>query len=210
MSNYPLVKIPTHIKQEPSTMILQDVDDYFEWFMSIKTQRLEKFCAKLFDSNHVKVQRSSLQAIQYFFCENLTTRRRTKEEIELEKAKLPEALKVIHQIPEYEIIEPSFSIMFDAGIYYGELLCEEIDGVNWSIERDKKMASFGKPILIKKGIEQVVNPLGVFYVMALRIQKETLEEDMLINTYQKSKGSLEGKKRKDYLSMVEQWSKKKK
>lgn len=53
------------------------------------------------------------------------------------------------------------------------------------------------------------NPAAVFYVMALKIQEGTINEDFLLKAYEQSKSKFKGK-RKDYVAMVERWSKGKK
>lgn len=190
-------------------MSLEDVQNYFDWFMAIKDDRLKLFSQQVFESGHVELSADKLQAIQYFFKDHLAVRKRTPEEVERERSKLPKDLQKIHQVPDYEIIEPTYSIMFDAGIYYGELLRKEVPGVDWAIEKDKKMVHYGKPVLVKKGVNIDGNPAAVFYLMLLRRQEGTLKEDFLIDAYKKSKDKWEGKQ-KDYMAMVERWSKGKK
>lgn len=206
MNNYPEIKAPKHIEQDNSKMSLEDVQNYFDWFISIKDKRLSIFCKQVFESEQVELSPEKLQAIYYFFKENLTIKKRTPEEIEQERLKLPRDLQKIHKVPDYELIEPTNSIMFDAGIYYGELMRKRITGLNWAIEKDKKMAHYGKPVLIKKGMDIDSNPAAVFYVMALRIQDGTINEDFLIKAYEQSKNKFMGK-HKDYAAMVERWSK---
>ena len=209
MNSYPSISLPDNIVQESTNMSLEDVKTYFNWFMSVKNERLKLFNNQVFNSSEVELSANRLQGIYYFFKDHLTVKERTSEEIEQERMKLPEELRKIHQIPDYEIVEPTHSIMFDAGIYFGELLRKEVPNTEWSIETDRKMANYGKPVLVKKGMNTDVNPFGVFYVIVLKIQKATIEEDFLFNTYQKSKSKLGGKQ-KDFLAMVNQWSKGKK
>lgn len=209
MNSYPEIKVPKHIEQDNLQMSLEDVQNYFDWFMSVKDQRLNIFYQQVFKSDQAELSPDKLQAIYYFFKENLAIKERTPEEIEQEKLKLPKELQNIHKVTDYELIEPTHSIMFDAGIYYGELLRNDIEELNWSIEKDEKMIHYGKPILIKKGMNVDSNPAAVFYVMALRIQEGTINEDFLLKAYEHSKSKFKGK-HKDYAAMVERWSKGKK
>lgn len=209
MNSYPEIKVPGHIVQDNSKMSLEDVQHYFDWFMAIKDERLKLFCQHVFESGQVELSASKLQAIQYFFEDHLAVRLRTPEEIEQERAKLPKDLQKIHKVPDYEIIEPSYSIMFDAGIYYGELLRKEVSGVEWTMEKERRMVHYGKPVLVKKGVKTDANPAAVFYVMTLKIQDGNIKEDFLPEAFELSKNKFEGKQ-KDYLAMVERWSKGKK
>jgi hypothetical protein len=205
---YPEVKVPARINQDNFSMSKKDVQGYFEWFMTVRSERLRLFCQQVFVSSGIEFSPEKLQAIYYFFKDRIKVRKRTQEDIELERAKLPNALQKIHQVPDYDFIEPTQSIIFDASIYFGELLRKEVSGVEWSIEKDKKMVNFGKPILIKNGMNIDVNPAGVFYLMTIKIQQGFVQEDILLDAYQKAKDKFEGKQ-KDFLAMVNSWGKKK-
>ena len=206
MRNYPEIEISKHIVHDISKMSLEDILNYFDWFKAIKEERLSIFYKQVFKSNLVELSVDKLQTIYYYFKENIATRERTPEEIEVERAKLPKHLQKIHEIPDYEFIEPTKTLMIDAGIYYGELLIKEIEGLRWEIEKDPKMAHYGRPILVKEGIRKDVNPVAVFYVMALRVQKGNIKEDFLLEAHNHTKNSFLGKQ-KDFLAMVEKWSK---
>ncbi|MFN3195925.1 MAG: hypothetical protein ACE364_08255 [Chlorobiota bacterium] len=208
MSSYPEIKVPKHIVQDNSKMSLEDVRNYFDWFIAIKEERLRIFYEQVFKSDQVELSVDKLQTIYYFFKKNIATREQTPEEIEAERAKLPKHIQKIHEIPDYEFIEPTITLMIDAGIYYGELLIKEIEGLRWEIEKDPKMAHYGRPILIKEEIRKDVNPVAVFYVMALRVQKGNIKEDFLLEAHNHTKNSFLGKQ-KDFFAMVEKWSKKK-
>lgn len=208
MNPYPEIKVPATINHDHLSMSKKDVQDYFDWFMSIKDERLKLFYQEVFVTKEVELSVEKLQAIYYIFKDRLNVRKRTPGEIEQERTKLPKELQKIHQVPDYEIIEPTNSIIFDAGIYFGELLRKEVSGLEWGIETDKKMANYGKSILVKEGVNIDLNPAGVFYVMVLRIQKGSIQEDILLDTYQKSKNKFTGKQ-KDFLAMVNSWGKKK-
>lgn len=208
INRYPEVKVPETINQDNHSMNKRDVQDYFDWFMTIKDERLKLFCQQVFTSKKVELSTEKLQTIYRFFRDSLNVRKRTPEEIEQERSKLPKSLQKIHQVPDYEFIEPTHSIIFDASIYFGELLRKQVPEIEWSIEKDRKMANYGKPVLVKKGMNIDLNPTGGFYVMALRIQKGTIKENMLIDTYQKTKDKFKGKQ-KNYLAMVNSWTKKK-
>lgn len=204
--SYPEIKVPDHIVQDTIRMGLADVQNYFNWFMSIKDERLKLFYQQVFGSQKVELSLNKLQAIYYYFRNNVVVKSRSLEEIEEERVKLPKQLRRVHKVPDYEIIEPTFSMIVDAGIYFGELLRNEVPGVYWTTEKNKRMAHYGKPILVKKDVRTDADPASVFYTMVLKIQKGTINEDMLTNAYGTIRDSFQGKS-KDYLELVERWSK---
>jgi len=209
MNSYPELTVPKHIEQDNSKMSLEDVQNYFEWFMAIKDKRLSIFYNQVFRSEKVEFSEDKLQAIFYFFRENLTTKQLIPEEVERKRLRLPKKLQKIHKVLDYEFIEPTYTMMFDAGIYLGELLIKTISGLNWVIEKDDEMAHFGEPILMKKGMTIDANPTAVFYVMALKIKEGDIKEDFLLEAFNTNKDKFEGKT-KDYMAMINSWTKDKK
>jgi len=195
-----------NIVQDSSEMSLEDVQNYFNWFMAIKDERLSIFYQHVFNSAQVELSKNKLQAVYYFFKDNLAVKKRTSEEIELERSKLPEHLRKMHKVPDYAFIEPTYSIIFDAGIYFGEILRKEIPPLKWDIEKDQTMVNYGKPVLIKEGINSDLHPSGLFHILAIQIQNNTDKEDRLLNLFTTWKDSFLGKE-KDYSALMEKLSK---
>lgn len=209
MSIYPEKKVPSFVIQDNSKMSLVDVSKHYVWFMNIKNKRLDIFCKEVFSTHKAELTENNLQAIYSYIQDNLVVRKRTDEEIEIERRNLPLYLQKVHKVPDYDIIEPTFSIIFDAGIYFGELLMKDTNETSWEIERDINMIDYGKPLIIKKDLGIRINPFAIFYLMILRIQDGTVKKNILLEGYNMTKNKFNGKEI-NYLSMVEQWSRGKK
>jgi hypothetical protein len=206
MNIFPEKKAPCFVIQDNSSLSLIDVSKHHDWFMNIKNKRLDIFCKEVFSTHKAELTENNLQVIYSYIQDNLVVRKRTDEEIEKERRNLPLYLQKVHKVPDYDIIEPTFSIIFDAGIYFGELLMKDTNETSWEMERDINMIDYGKPIIINKDLGIRINPFAIFYLMILRIQDGKENKNILLDGYNKTINKFNGKKI-DYLKMVEQWSK---
>jgi hypothetical protein len=206
---YPEIKVPAHINQINNNMSIEDTYNYFEWFINIKENRLYILYEQVFMKNNIEFSLYKLQALYYFFKNNIIARKRSIDEIEKERLKLPEAIRTIHKIPEYEFIEPTVSLIFDISIYFGELLRSEVSEIEWTIVDDKSMYSYGYPVLVKKNINSCLSPRWLIETCAIQIYENRFEEDGFTDMYNNWKNIFIGKP-KDYLGLVESLSKKKK
>jgi len=63
MVNYPQIKALINIGQDSSEMSLEDVQNYFNWFMAIKDECLSIFYQYVFNSTQVELSKNKLQAV---------------------------------------------------------------------------------------------------------------------------------------------------
>jgi hypothetical protein len=205
--NYPHVEFPNHIIREARKRNIKNVEDYFVWFNSIKDNRIVIINQAVFGQNKDEVNADSLQAIFYFLRANLHVRQRTMDEIQQEINRLPAHLQKIHKIPDYQLTEPSLSIIFDVAIYLGELLRQDVPNLEWVMEKDKKMVFYGQPVLVREGSAIDLCPQWLIEIMVIQLIKNNTQEDRLVELYEKWKGNFSGTQ-KDYLSLVKSWNKK--
>lgn len=197
MKEYPLIIVPKQIKQDPSVMNKKDVKEYFEWFIKIKDERLKLFKKEVFGTEDIELTVDNLEIASLFFRDNIAFRKLSEEEIKMGQDKLPEQLKAIHKMPEFELIEPTYSIMFDIGIYFSELLRKEIPGLEWDkSDKRKNDIDYGKPILRKDGVFITFFPQNIMHIAAIQMYKKTFSEGRMSKLYQTWKDNFLSTKKK--------------
>ncbi|HBG69913.1 MAG: hypothetical protein A2W93_14975 [Bacteroidetes bacterium GWF2_43_63] len=193
MKEYQLLIVPKQINQDPASMTKKDVKIYYDWFISIKDERLRMFNKAVFDTEEVELLVDNLEKVSEFFSGNIAARKLSEEEISLEREKLPNQLKTIHKVPDYELIEPTYSIMFDVGIYFSELLRKEIPGLEWGkSDKLKSDVSYGKPVLKKDGVFVTFFPQNIMHIAAMQMYKKTFKEGRMLELYQTWKDNFLG------------------
>jgi hypothetical protein len=183
IENYLEVKVPIDMNQDRSLITNKTVKVYFDWFLNIKEDRIKIFYNEIFKTKDVKLSINNLTQIYIFLKENIKVRTLNQEKIDKEQEKLPQQIRDIHKIDNYEFIEPTYSIIFDSGIYFGELLRKEILGLEWKPEMNRRMVYFGKPVLEKEGIKGSLEPIAIMYILANQMYKGTINSNRLIDLY---------------------------
>ncbi|KAB2916122.1 MAG: hypothetical protein F9K23_08410 [Bacteroidetes bacterium] len=212
MNNYSEIKIPSYLVEGNVEMSL-DLDEYLNWFLSIKHGRLQLFYGLVFNTEKIDFSIDKLKAIYYFLKDNISTKPLSEVEIKQKKENLPLHVRNLNTNvdKEFKFVEPTFSLVFDLSIYIGELLLSEVPNLSWDIERDFDLVNYGVPKIIKntQTKNEGFSPYWNLMTLTGQIYRNEADEDILIKYYNKWKDNLLGKKI-DYLAMVDKWSKGKK
>ena len=166
----------------------KEAKSYFDWFISIKEKRLTILCEYVQEeSDDIWVcdySRESLVGLFGYFKNVVKYRPITKEEKQQEISKLQEKYKGIVPIPEKVIDEETVSFCFDTGLYFGETIKKNIDGLEWGFRTfSKNYIDYAQPILIKQGKKVDLNPRAIMEVLAGKVLRGTAENDGLLKLY---------------------------
>lgn len=201
--SYKLIKVPSEIKQDNSQMTQIDAKNYFEWFNKVKKERTNILNQDIKD--HL-LDIAKLDDIQLYIKKKIKARKKTPEEIYIERETLPPSIKDSHKVKKYEFIEPTRSVLFDVSILLGDLLVSEVKGVSWSYEKDEDIVHFAYPVLIKDDVSMNFCPLWTLEMLSIKIHENRVKSDRLQYIYDNQKNTFIGKP-KDYESMINSWLK---
>jgi hypothetical protein len=197
---YELVRIPLIFTKDYKYFSLEEVDSFFNWFQSIKAERLQYLQMVAFGSEG-KLSKDRFQALQYFMKDNITVEKLSDEEFAERKAKVPSHLATVVNHKDYKFVEPSFSICYDIAFYWGELIIATIDGAYWDMEKDTQLSDYGMPVIISPNGLAPFNPLWVLGVILIQLQDGTAKEDLFGELFNTWINNLMGVK-VDYLAMI--------
>lgn len=192
MKRYSEVKFPYHPALDDMLNLNEaDIDNYVKWFYDEKKSRLSNLFGACFELDEVYFDRQKLQGLEYFLRNNFNTEPKTDLEIERERQALPNSLKQVHKIPKYRILEPTYSIAFDVGIYFGEYLKSKFKEAEWKIEKRQKMAKFGFMHLSLNG-KMSCSPHWLMIIYIGQLRDDEAKEGRLVELLGKWSDSMNG------------------
>lgn len=184
-NNYELIHppYPMNFRQ----LNLKQAREYFDWFqiqLPIRIQVLGNYLHSFPNYNEWKVDFTpeSLTSLGFWFFERVTTRLRTKEEIEFIYSNAPAWFRNF-QIPEFDISTVAISISIDIAMYLSQVLDNNIDGLHWEIKtRPKKHINYHQPVLVcENKIE--FNPVHIVLTYSYGIVRGTKGPERLKELY---------------------------
>ncbi len=207
--NYEKLKIPTEIDKAFNKMTLKEVDLYLEWFLNIRNTRLNYLVKTVFKTDVLEFTPANMIKLQRFLKENITVRLKSSKEIDLILKNYHIKIRNSVQVPNYELIEPTISMIVDVGIYFSEYLRHEVQGIEWASEKEPTIAYYRCPILVKEGILSVFCPSWTMNILVGKIYKNVAKEDEMLSLYETWRNNFNGTPI-DYVALVNSWRKKKK
>ncbi|MEL6674710.1 MAG: hypothetical protein AAFR61_21050 [Bacteroidota bacterium] len=178
ISEYRIIKQPLSDRLDHSQFDKLDIENYFAWFKEMKDDRVSYFTEFVFGKHLSEVSDTHLFGLQYLLKDSLKARSKTSQEISDEINMLPEHLKRIHEIENYVLIEPSYSIIFDIGLFWAEFLKAKFSSLDWGIEARPNMAQYGELCLNESG-RKVFCPIWIVHILARQVFEGSTSEDRL-------------------------------
>jgi hypothetical protein len=198
---YSLIRIPNHINKPHKSLNIEEAEEYYFWFNSIRKERLTYLLSKVLETSDLEYSRSRMDVFQYFFSKNIYTKDRDEVEVNSIIESLPPWMNSDSLNIHVEFIEPTISICLDLAIWLGQLLIDEIPGCHWAFEKDKKFAHYGRPVIMKLHHKGIVDPIVSMGVLMEQIYKNEAKDNRISELYVVWKNGLLGKKT-DFLSMI--------
>lgn len=188
-----------------------DIYAYLNWYLSIKDSRITEVYKKIFGSEIVVFSESRLIDLANYLIKNIHLEKISESDLKKKKDKLDKWVSDIHRAPQYKFIEPTKSLIFDLGLYFGELIQHEVVGLEWDTVTSKKNIMYGHPVLVKKGISEKLSPQWIINIIAFQLLEGEKEKFIteLLSGYKKWKNTFQNKQI-DYLALVNSFSSKQK
>jgi hypothetical protein len=148
-------------------MSKQELRAYAAWFHDAKHARAEEIAHAVkstpgFADWQLDYTPDSLTDLGRWFAAEVSTRRRTEEEMNADRA----ALRLPIEIPERTLTIRSYSLAMDLGMYYGDLVVRNVAGTRWEqVFGSKRDADYGQPVVVGSG-PVPLNPVRVMVVCA--------------------------------------------
>lgn len=186
MNLYPLIKKPTFLTKEQKALALKELDKLFDEFLEIKRSRLEILFKTIWEETPHPYSIELLDDLELFLKENTSVKRlsesefKTKVRSQINFSYLPSHLikDEINRIRNYEFIEPTFSIIFDVSILFGELLIREVTNIYWDLEKREEYSGYGHPILKNDSLDYSICPSLIISAYCHNLVKKTTKESI--------------------------------
>ncbi|GAA0706487.1 hypothetical protein GCM10009429_38950 [Dyella marensis] len=140
----------------------EELKEYFAWFKAVIPERIEKLTEYIRqDPAYVNWKpdnsTSSLDALGEWLIGHLSLRKRTEAEMEAMRSDSPHSI----EMPNYDLTDASYSLAFDAGVYFAQMLMAHHPSLSWTQEfKSRKSMDYGQPLLVPFG-PVPLNPIGV-------------------------------------------------
>jgi len=195
MKEYPIITLPSEIYVALNRKNLSDLKKYFSWFQEQIPIRLQIFCNYVFKNNAIIFDDHYLHYIDIFLKQMIKIRNLDTKEIAQKQLFISNASNFEHKFRDYEFIEPlATTIIYDAGIYFAELLRANINGLFWKLDLNKNKISYGCPILYKKELNLDLEPYRILNIHAHQVLMNSTNNKSITDLYNLWKDKLNGKK----------------
>ena len=153
MIDYKIIQLHPMMKNKSFFQLtLTEAEVFFQWFMAKKDERLLYLMDKVTNSSKSSFTELEISSLDTFLKNNIYL-------AEISKAEIIEILGDEYSYNTKEIpptstyfIEPTYSICFDIGIYFGEYIIKHIPEAKWCFDSDQKSAYYARPIVVRNGI----------------------------------------------------------
>lgn len=161
----------------------KEIHAYYNWFLSVKGERLDHVCTFLFQRPKDCLKEENLKVIEIFLLNSVSTLSKPISQLKEEASKIPMYLKPYAEPDKYVFDKRTISICYDLAIFLGELIIGLDNKIKWELESDEMYADFGQPILAKKNIKLRLNPFRVLKNIAAKIYEGVYSDGELLNVF---------------------------
>lgn len=180
---HPIDDLPTSLDMGGQPIRVQKL--YGAWFVLNKEKRIKELIKVVKSTNGYEgwnpdFSKDSLLLLGRWLKENITTRKMTKEEYMEQRRKTPNYIEIC----DWELTYRSMSLLYDAGIYFGETFNHTFPSYKWEqcLSRAKYYVDVGH-MLIKIN-KYVMNPALQLRVIGLKLVEGTENEIVLYNMFE--------------------------
>lgn len=150
-------------------MSRKELRGYFDWVLRHIRQRIDVLATAVtetpgFEDWQPDRTPDSLLALGKWFGTQVETRELTPQEKERHELENQRTFPV--DMPEWELTNRTYSIAFDVGIYFSQVLHAAFPSLKWELPlSSKRFAYYGQPCLGKFG-RTLLNPVAIAIVIA--------------------------------------------
>jgi hypothetical protein len=163
--SYSIIQPPFALKFRE--MAKKDLVAYRDWFHAVMPERLEELSKVVrstpgFEGWQPDYTPASLNSLGEWFRGQVEMRARTAAEVGEIRARLTFPIEV----PNEELTDRSFSLAADVGMYFGQVIIQNLPGTRWDQAlKNPKMADYGQPVIVGFGPVSL-NPVRIAVTLA--------------------------------------------
>lgn len=167
-----------------ATLSKEELRDYYQWFMKAIPHKVAELAEMVraspgFDSWDADKSPESLGTLGEWFCSQVQTRPRSKQEIETIAARSPYPIDV----PKEELTDRTFAAAMDVAAYFSQILLRHHPTLRWhhSLE-GRRSVHYGQPVIVGFGKAEF-NPIQVMNTLAYGIASSNKDGTALRKLY---------------------------
>lgn len=183
LNKYETLIIPVDYDKRFLDLSNEEIKSYYNWFLSIKEQRLNHLCHFLFNDQQDCLNEKNLKVVEMFLLNSVSTHPKPIDVYNEQLKKIPLRFKPFAKPDEYELDTQTISICYDIGIFMGELIINLDSKIFWKLEDDSNFRDYGQPVLAKKKSKFGINPFIVAKNAAGKIYDGTYKDEQLISFF---------------------------
>ena len=148
-------------------MSKRDLSLYYHWFLEVIPQRVNELSRAVaqspgFESWDADYSASSLDLLGQWMADQVEMRQRTKGELNI----IYNHFSFPFEVPNEELTNKTFSLAFDVGIYFSQVLLKNSLSLKWIQQfGTKKSVDYGQPVLVGFG-KTSLNPTQIMVTLA--------------------------------------------
>jgi len=164
-----------------------DAKKFFDWFQEQIQTRTDVLALYIhstpgFENWEKDFSPQSLEILGTWFCQQVTTKKRSEKEIEDIYSKAPDWFKTI-QVPDVDISAVTVSISVDIAMYLSQVMQKNVAGLQWKlITSPRSSVNYHQPVLAGKG-KMVFNPINIIVTYAYGIIRGSKGPERLRELY---------------------------
>ena len=164
----------------------EEAEIYFNWYMEEKGHRIEMLEEYVHNAGvdiDFDYSPESLIPLWRWYETIIVSEKKTEEEIENEKKKLPEWLH--SQISDEKISMNTLKFGMDIAIYFAEVMIRNSEGkLHWGyVTKPRNYAHVNKPLVLGFKADLDLNPSRLVYILTLRSKRERNEKRLYDKYY---------------------------
>jgi hypothetical protein len=168
-----------HVIQPPFTlkfreMSKKDLANYYKWYLEALPKRIDELSKAVkrsagFENWNGNYTPISLDQLGDWFSNQVEARQRTQEEVK----EIASRLTFPMQVPGEELTDQTFSLAFDVGAYFSQMLLSNHPSLRWIQQfGPKSHVDYGQPVLV--GFNGMAfNPTHTMVTLAYGIASKT-------------------------------------
>jgi hypothetical protein len=189
---YSLLVPPTSRPRREMTR--KEAREYFKWFVDEIPNRIRilervvKMSMMTEGQNWLADKsRPSLQVLGDWFAEQVKREPMSeadRAEWSRELEKVEEKYRPIFQFPEWKLTTKTFSLVYDVGMYLGEVLRHAESLLQWQLyTKHKRSVDYQEPVLAGTRIDNYVNPIALVHTIALGLAEGKETRSALVDVF---------------------------
>jgi len=165
----------------------KEAQAYYDWFLEsipVRISVLEKAIQTTegYQDKDLNLTPESLKWLGCWFSDQVEVRKRTEHEMKTIYDEAPEWFKQV-EIDDWELTERTFSLAFDIGMYFGNVLLKNNPKLQWTmVTKPKKYTHVKQPII--EGLSNMkLNPVAIMITCAYSFIRKNDGPNLLSELY---------------------------